>query len=204
MKNKKKLLYLLSLSLLLNTGCTNNKYPIKNSQTIDDTIESISDLTTIDDIIYDITLPRSNNSNTITLRQAINNYEYARENNDFNLCNMYEGYMEKIILCAIVLNYYNIDVKDLINFNFDSTSATITYKNEDSREVTKRVRLSGFINTVADNANMAYNHNYNTNMKQFDKVYENYIKLLISNTTKKSNEKKLVMEIDPEKYSRIK
>ena len=213
-------LFLLSTVLLISsssiTGCKNSNDDIPNTMTIEQALENTADLTNIDEIIENLSLPRSNAYGSITLEEAIRNYELARSNKDLNLSNTYMGYIGKLLICSTIMDKLNIKEEDLISFDFNSTGCIIKYnkintnivsgniKVSDRVEEEKKIQFStGFTNKLADYANMAYNHN--ANFGDLDYSYKNCIKLLLSSESDKTvnNDKKLKLVIDDKKYERV-
>lgn len=198
------------LGSLTACGSENKKGPyfsVSSMDTITDTLEDISPVSTIDEFLAEKKFESSRTGKEFSFEELNAYYIESRKNEDLSNCNDALYKIGRMILMSLVAESFDIEAKDVVGFSFysldtgssDDRTATIEYKYRWTETVsggvtleheevrTKEVLLKGEYASAAINLGRACNHSLEFASDSWkdldvDNVYCSLIELLLTST----------------------
>lgn len=209
-KSAKNKLLLLALAgqLLVLSGCGKDAtVDISHNSTITDTLDTVSDLTTMDEFLAGAKFTSKTNGEESSFEELIAYYNESRKNENLYDCNDALYKIGVMILKAATAEQLGITHDDIVEFSFDGSEhntsgrcVTISYKTHDVENVpggisvsheevkTKTFYLAGEIDALAINTSRAGLHalvfnNDDWRELDVDSVYESYVEFMLTSST---------------------
>ena len=194
-------------------GCGSNKEPqptvkVPTSATIGGTLDTISDLTTMDEFLEKDKFVNKSDGKEYTFNELLNLYNEARRKEDLSECNTLLYKIGRMIMKAQLAEALGIEPEQIISLSIDGTiveghtrTTTITYKTKQTdvvaggielskeKEVTKEFVTIGEMDDLAINIARACNHSLEFNDDSIsmdldiDNVYKSFVEHLLTTTT---------------------
>ena len=194
-------------------GCGSKKEPkptvkVPTSATIGGTLDTISDLTAMDEILAKDKFVNKSDGKEYTFNELLNLYNEARREEDLSACNTLLYKIGRMIMKAQLAEALGIEPEQITSLSIDGSigdrrvrTTTITYKIKQTdvvaggieiskeQEVTREFATIGEMDDLAINIARACNHSLEFNDDSIamdldiDNVYKSFVEHLLTTTT---------------------